>query len=132
MSKSGIMSAAAGQPSSTFQALPFADSLEQLLAGLAYIDLHIRWAVARARLVGLNPDDEFRGLYISEAQIDTLLGYDLGHNLWSSVNGKTANGVETGLEQWPLVIAQARADWQARTQATRSATIPMLDRKSVV
>ncbi len=126
MSKSGIMSAAAGQPSSTFQALPFADSLEQLLAGLAYIDLHIRWAVARARLVGLNPDDEFRGLYISEAQIDTLLGYDLGHNLWSSVNGKTANGVETGLEQWPLVIAQARADWQARTQATRSATIPML------
>ena len=99
MSKSGIETAAASQRSSIPQASLFADSLEHLLAGLAYIDLHIRWGVARARLVGLNPDDEFRGLYISEAQIDTLLGYELGHNLWSSVNGKTPDGAETGLEQ---------------------------------
>lgn len=126
MSKSGIETAAASQRSSIPQASLFADSLEHLLAGLAYIDLHIRWGVARARLVGLNPDDEFRGLYISEAQIDTLLGYELGHNLWSSVNGKTPDGTETGLEQWPLVIAQARNEWQARTKATRLAGIPML------
>ncbi|MEI2612131.1 MAG: hypothetical protein V9G20_26135 [Candidatus Promineifilaceae bacterium] len=105
---------------------PFTDSLEHLLAGLAYIDLHIRWAVARARLVGLNPDDEFRGLYISEAQVDTLLGYELGYNLWSSVNGKTPDGEETGLEQWAMVIAQAREEWQARTHAAEAQGIPML------
>lgn len=108
------------------KASPFASSLEHLLAGLAYIDLHIRWAVARARLAGLNPDDEFRGLYISDAQVDTLLGYDVGHHLWGSINGKMPNGEETGLEQWPLVIAQARQEWQARTVATQAAGVSML------
>ena len=62
---------------------PFADSLEQLLAGIAYIDLRVRWAVARARSHGLDPDDEFRGLYISEDQVDLLLGYEIGNNLWT-------------------------------------------------
>ncbi|MCL4870165.1 MAG: ATP-binding protein [Anaerolineae bacterium] len=114
------------KPRAVSAAVPFADSLEHLLAGLAYIDLHIRWAVARARLIGLNPDDEFRGLYISDDQIDSLLGYELGHSLWSSVNGKTADGAETGLEQWPLIIAEVYQEWQSRTEATRKAGVPML------
>ncbi len=126
MSKSATATQAAGQVEQTKGSYPFADSLEHLLAGLAYIDLHIRWAVARARLVGLNPDDEFRGLYISDAQIDTLMGYDVGHHLWGSVNGKMPNGEETGLEQWPLVINQARQEWLARTAATKAVGIPML------
>ena len=50
----------------------FEDSLGHLLAGLAYVDLRVRWAVSRARQAGLNPDDEYRGLYISDEQIDQL------------------------------------------------------------
>ena len=91
---------------------PFADSRQQLLAGLAYVDLRVRWAVARARAHGLDPDDEFRGLYISEEQIDTLLGYELG-GLWPHTNGQME-----GMEQWQPLLAQARNLWQARTKAS--------------
>jgi AAA+ superfamily predicted ATPase len=126
MSKSATATKSGGERVANQGLQPFADNLDHLLTGLAYIDLHIRWAVARARLIGLNPDDEFRGLYISDAQVDTLLGYDLGHNLWSSVNGKTPDGTETGLEQWPVVIEQARQEWHTRTELSRAQGITML------
>ena len=64
---------------------PFADSRQQLLAAMAYIDLRVRWAVARARAQGLDPSDEFRGLYISEEHIDELLDRELGA-LWPDAN----------------------------------------------
>jgi len=67
---------------------PFENGLEEILAAISYIDLRIRWAVSRARTQGLDPDDEFRGLYISEGQIDTLLSYELGHDLWPNNNGQ--------------------------------------------
>ncbi len=85
---------------------PFDVSLQQLLAGMAYVDLRVRWAVARARIQGLDPDDEFRGLYISENQIDNLLGYELGNNLWPGKNGQTDE-----LEGWGQILADARAQW---------------------
>ena len=90
---------------------PFVDSRQQLLAGLAYVDLRVRWAVARARAHGLDPEDEFRGLYISEEQIDNLLGYELG-SLWPHANGQMA-----GMEKWPPLLAQARSQWQARCES---------------
>lgn len=114
---------------------PFANSQEQLLAGLAYIDLRIRWAVARARANGLDPDDEFRGLYVSEAQVDTLLGYALGQHLWSGSDGRDDNGRANGNganeaphadgEAWPAALAQAQAGWLARTRASRQASVSM-------
>jgi AAA+ superfamily predicted ATPase len=107
-------------------AVPFQSSLEQLLAGLAYIDLRVRWAVMRARANGLNPDDEFRGLYVSEAQIDALLGHEMGGSLWPHGNGQEMNGQAAGLGQWPAALAQARGHWQARTEASRVAGVPLL------
>ncbi len=93
---------------------PFADSRQQLLAGLAYVDLRVRWAVARARAHGLDPEDEFRGLYISEEQIDSLLGYELG-TLWPNPNGQMA-----GMEEWQPLLAKARSQWQARGAASNN------------
>ena len=90
---------------------PFADSQQELLGGLAYVDLLVRWAVARARAHGLDPDDEFRGLYISEDQIDSLLGYELG-SLWPNPNGQLA-----GMEGWPTILSQSRQQWQSRIKA---------------
>jgi len=100
---------------------PFENNLQQLLSGLAYIDLRIRWAVVRARAHGLDPEDEFRGLYISEDQIDNLLGYELGNTLWPNPNGQL-----TGLEEWPGALAQARAQWQVRNDLSHQAGTRLL------
>ena len=103
---------------------PYQDSREQLMAALAYIDLHVKWAVARARAHGLNPEDEFRGLYISDDQVDTLLNSGVGSTLWASNGHGTLPGVNG-----PDMLAQARAEWQTRTDASRAAGIVMqLDR----
>ncbi|MCI0396435.1 MAG: ATP-binding protein [Chloroflexi bacterium] len=112
-------SAAAGLE--TTSATPFASSLEEILTALAYVDLRVRWAVARARAAGLDPDDEFRGLYISEAQVDNLLGSELGGHLWSGTNGYAAE-----LEGWAESLDRARRHWQARTEASRQAGPPLL------
>ena len=92
----------------------FEDSLDQLLAGLAYTDLRVRWAVTRARHAGLNPDDEYRGLYISDEQIDQLLQDGVGQTFWHA-NGHAANGQPAGRD----VLARARATWTARTALSR-------------
>lgn len=102
--------------------IPFADSQAHLLAGLAVVDLRVKWAVVRARTNGLNPQDEFRGLYISDDQVDQLLGYDIGQHLWSAANGHGPNGHGRA---WPDLITQARAHWQAQTRASREAGVAM-------
>jgi AAA+ superfamily predicted ATPase len=112
MSRTAVQAAGAATAPA---ALPFTSSHEQLLAALAYVDLRIRWAVLRARAHGLNPDDEFRGLYISESQVDALLESDLGHSLWPAPNGHKAE-----LAQWPAMVAEARRRWQTRTAASRA------------
>ena len=110
----------------TATASAFANSLQQLLAGLAYIDLRLRWAVARARANGLNPQDEFRGLYISEQQVDDLLGYDLGHHIWSMPIGAPANGGAQPTPNavgewaaWPEAVTRAREQWRLRTKISQ-------------
>jgi len=86
------------------------ESYQEILEGLAYVDLLVRWAVVRARAHGLDPNDEFRGLYISEDQIDNLLGYELG-SLWPAANGQLA-----GMEEWPVAIAQQKTQWLSRLE----------------
>ncbi|HET9443767.1 MAG TPA: AAA family ATPase, partial [Acidimicrobiales bacterium] len=48
-------------------------SSAQLVARLAAVEARVREAVARRRARDAGPDDRFRGLYISEAQVDELL-----------------------------------------------------------
>jgi hypothetical protein len=108
-------------PVTTTKTIPttYATSVDHLLAGLAYIDLRIRWAVARARASGLDPQDEFRGLYVSDVQVDTMLGYELGEHTWLG-NGRSHNNGSSA-DDWPMRIAQARSKWQQRTSASLAA-----------
>ena len=107
-------------PAATESTKPFENGLEEVLAAIAYIDLHVRWAVERARTHGLDPNDEFRGLYISEGQIDTLLSAEVGHDLWPNGDGQKAED-----DQWPEIIESARDYWQARIDASREAGIDL-------
>ncbi|MDM0047923.1 ATP-binding protein [Variovorax sp. J22R115] len=60
---------------------PFADSSEHLLAELERIDLLMRSRVAHLRRVQTE-DEHFRGLYISEQEVDALLARPLGAPQW--------------------------------------------------
>ena len=53
---------------------PYANSQAHLLAGLAVLDWRVQWAIARARVTGLQPDDDFRRLYVRDDHPDTLVG----------------------------------------------------------
>lgn len=48
-------------------------SLKHLLARLALVESRVRRAVALRRTGDPDPDDAFRGLYLSEAAVDRLL-----------------------------------------------------------
>jgi AAA+ superfamily predicted ATPase len=107
--------------------VPFVDSQAQLLAGLAMVDLRVRWAVVRARAGGLDPHDEFRGLYVSDEQIDQLLTCEIGQHLWLRSSGLSSNGA-TGnghTISWPEQISQVRRQWQAQTRAGREQGVVM-------
>lgn len=54
-------------------ARPFASGLEHLLAELDRLRLLLHREVLRLRATGLLTDDRFRGLYISDEQVDALL-----------------------------------------------------------
>ncbi len=59
----------------------YANSLEHLLARMEQIDLLIRAQVARFRRL-YREDEQFRGLYVSEEQVDALLSAPLGMPAW--------------------------------------------------
>src|SRR5262245_38377009 len=63
-------------------AVAFDDSLQHLLAELERIDLLIAAQVARARRLH-GDDEQFRGLYISEEEIDGLLKQPTGRPRWA-------------------------------------------------
>jgi hypothetical protein len=55
-------------------ASPVSDaSVRHLAARLELVEARIRVAVARRRLTDPDPDDRFRGLYVSDAQVDGML-----------------------------------------------------------
>ena len=76
----------------------FVDSLEHLLAELERIDLLIRAQVACARKLQTE-DEQFRGLYISEEEVDALLQQPLGRPYWWSPGEMPAGPLETILTQ---------------------------------
>lgn len=59
----------------------YESSLEHLLARLEQIDLKIRAQVARFRSMQ-REDEQFRGLYVSEQQVDALLAAPLAMPAW--------------------------------------------------
>jgi SpoVK/Ycf46/Vps4 family AAA+-type ATPase len=67
----------------------FENSLQHLLAELERIDLLIAAQVARARQLYAN-DEQFRGLYIPEEEVNALLKQPLGFPRWA--RGQTALG----------------------------------------
>jgi ATP-dependent 26S proteasome regulatory subunit len=76
---------------------PFASSRQHLLAELERVDLLIAAEVARARRLHAS-DEQFRGLYISEEEVDALLRRPAGQPRWA---GATAADAEPrpGLDQ---------------------------------
>jgi hypothetical protein len=67
--------------------------LQYLQAELARIDLLIRREIRRWRLAGQNPADTFRGMYVSDAEIDDLLERPFGSN-WGETVALTPEEVE--------------------------------------
>jgi hypothetical protein len=63
----------------------FANSTEYLLAELEWVDLLIQVQVAKARKIHVD-DEQFRGLYISEQELDALLRQPVGQPRWYQVN----------------------------------------------
>src|SRR5688500_17307340 len=80
-------------------------NLRYLQAELARIDVLIRREVRRWRLAGQEPADTFRGLYVSEAEVDSLLARSLSTNWGQTV----ALSVE---ETQAFVAAEDRAKHQ--------------------
>lgn len=92
----------------------FEQNQEQLWAALEIIDKRVQWAVLRARAQGLDPQDNFRGLYFSDGHIDDLLHMQLGQHQWSGVNGHgTAKSLQT--DSWPQRIEHEWLVWQRRS-----------------
>src|SRR5215210_5398103 len=54
--------------------------LRYLQAELARLDVLIRREVRRWRLAGQDPADTFRGLYVSDAEVDSLLARSFSSN----------------------------------------------------
>ena len=88
--------------------------LAQLMPALSYADLRVQWGVARARAGGIDPHDEFRGLYVSDAHVDVLLGQGLGNNALSPA--------PVG-EGWAAKLAAARRAWLAQMGDGRLAAL---------
>jgi hypothetical protein len=94
---------------------PFQDSREHLSAELARIDLLIQCEIWRWRQKGAPAGDEFRGLYISEDEIDAILnGIYVGSPELQRRAGEGATAVERAFGQ---AIARAEEQIQSRIRA---------------
>jgi ATP-dependent 26S proteasome regulatory subunit len=105
-------------------AAAFASSVEQLLAELERVDLLIRSRVAQLRRAH-GEDADFRGLYISEQEVDALLARPLGTPQWldAAAPGRWAD-IDAALAALDASL-RARA---AATAASGSGVALRLDR----
>jgi SpoVK/Ycf46/Vps4 family AAA+-type ATPase len=93
----------------------FATAGEHLLAELGRLELLVKRQVYRLRAANLLTEDEFRGLYIADAQVDALLGA-------GQVEGAASLRALDGL------IDRARAEIDERTRCTGPDARPPLAR----
>jgi len=75
---------------------PYAQTTEHLLAELERIDLLIRSRVTHLRQVQ-GEDEHFRGLYISEKEVDALLERPLGAPQWLHAQGPALGDIDEKL-----------------------------------
>ncbi|MDY6918288.1 MAG: ATP-binding protein [Chloroflexota bacterium] len=91
----------------------FGTSLEHLLAELGRIDLMIRLRLHQARLRDPGTvEDEFRGLYISEGEVEAFLAGAtplFGDDAWSCAGDAGVVAIEDALEQRRREIARRKA-----------------------
>jgi hypothetical protein len=86
-------------------------SLTDLLGRLAIVEARVRLAVERRRAGDPDPDDRFRGLYISDAQVDQLLGAPT----WlEAAATPEIEGVRARLQQRAEVAIREGADLRMR------------------
>lgn len=100
--------------------IAFASSLQHLLAELERIDLLIAAEVARARRLHAG-DEQFRGLYISEAEVDALLKQPAGQPRWAGTGPAV-------LEHGPALDEIRRLNGRRREQSLQHGIELRLDR----
>jgi hypothetical protein len=83
-------------------------SLRHLLAELARIDLLLRRDVQLWQRAGQDPADDFRGLYVSDAQADALLSRPFGTS-WGQTVTSGPKGAETLAKAESQAMRQSRA-----------------------
>lgn len=100
---------------------PYASSQAHLLAGLALLELKVRRAVLRLRQEG--PDDAYRGLILSDAEIDGVMALQPGEAAWHrpSSDPQQRATEEALLQQHRLATQQH----EARTLASLAAGVPL-------
>jgi ATP-dependent 26S proteasome regulatory subunit len=100
----------------------YVDSREHLLDELARIGLLVRRQVLQLRMADPHGDDEFRGLYISEADVDSLLASVIGESPWRDTAHPQLQRMLERSASLQARIAERRA------VAHRSGTVLRLDR----
>jgi ATPase family associated with various cellular activities (AAA) len=91
----------------------FSSSLEHLLAELERIDLCVRAHVAQVRRT-YGKDEQFRGLYISEEDVDQLLKQPIGVPLKISKDEDLARELETQLRKIEIQLDTRKQESQRR------------------
>jgi ATP-dependent 26S proteasome regulatory subunit len=85
----------------------FSDSLAHLLAEMERIDLLMRFQVARQRKLS-GEDEQFRGLYIQEHEVDALLQKPIGVPQWFAAGPEWPAGPASELGMLEQCIEQRR------------------------
>lgn len=88
-------------------ALPYATPADYLFEELAYLELLVKRQVVRLRAASQLTENDFRGLYIADAQVDALLGAAAG-------SSETAASVRA----LDVVVLHAREKIDARARAS--------------
>jgi len=105
---------------------PFHDSIEHLLAGIKRLDLMLRRAVVVARHARSDTPDEFRGLVISEENVDRMLdSVDFLGDIWK-LDPTEANIVSRIDRELETRQESIRERMEATSHAGRRLALPHL------
>jgi DNA polymerase III delta prime subunit len=111
---------AAPIPAAVTRAAPFLSGIDHLLAELEHLALMLHAEVLRIRAANLLNENQFRGLYIADEQIDAILYASPRANPHGNGAGSTPAEIQTVLDQ----IAAAENNLAARA-ATSEIVLPL-------
>jgi MoxR-like ATPase len=95
----------------------YATDAEYLFDELGYLELVVKRQVVRLRASSLLTEDEFRGLYIADAQVDAILGASEG-----------SDGAASAVHALDSLITRAREQIDARASESGDLPLPRLAR----